>query len=188
VRNPSDLPGNSPRIPKLKIRKPGRGRIVIIAVVAVLLLLILSARSLSTFYINVLWHRSLGRSDVYWGVLGTKWMLIGAFALVFAVLLWVNLAIADRMAPVSVPDSQEQRALAQLRILLRKRRRLTRTLIAVVLGLIISLPASAQWQNWMMFRNHKSFGVDDPLFKNDVGFYVFRLPFASPSSQVFRTT
>jgi len=134
VRNPSDLPGNSPRIPKLRIRKPGRGRVAIIAVVAALLLLILSARSLSTFYINVLWHRSLGRTDVYWGILGTKWMLIGAFTLVFALLLWINLAIADRLAPVSVPDSQEQRALAQLRTLLRKRRRLTRTLIALILG------------------------------------------------------
>ena len=178
MRNPSDLPGNSPRVPRLKIRKPGRGRIAIIAVVAVLLALVLSARSLSTFYINVLWHRSLGRTDVYWGILGTKWMLIAAFGLVFALLLWVNMAIADRLAPMSVPDSQEQRALAQLRAALRKRRKITRTIIALVLGIIISLPAAAQWQNWMMFRNHKSFGVRDPLFKNDVGFYVFRLPFA----------
>jgi len=175
VRNPSDLPGNSPRVPRIKIRKPGRGRIAIIAVVAVLLVLVLSARSLSTFYINVLWHQSLGRSDIYWGILGTKWMLIAAFGLVFAVLLWINMAIADRLAPISVPDSQEQRALAQLRTALRKRRKLTRTLVALVLGLVISLPAAAQWQNWMMFRNHKSFGVKDPLFKNDVGFYVFRL-------------
>ncbi|NBP53970.1 MAG: UPF0182 family protein [Actinobacteria bacterium] len=178
MRNPSDLPGNSPRIPRLKIRKPGRGRIAIIVVVAFLLLLILSARSLSSFYINVLWHRSLGRTDVYWGIVGTKVALIGAFTLIFALLLWVNLAIADRIAPVSVPDSQEQRALAQLRTVLRKRRRLTRTVIAIILGLVISLPASAQWENWMMFRNHKSFGVDDPLFGNDVGFYVFRLPFS----------
>ena len=178
VRNPSDLPGNSPRVPRITIRKPGRGRIAIIVVFAVLLLLVLSAKSLSTFYVNVLWHQSLGRSDVYWGVVKAKALLVAMFAAVFAVVLWLNLLIADRLAPLSVPDSQEQRALTQLRAVFRKRRVLTRTIVAVVLGVIVALPASAQWQNWMMFRNHKSFGQKDPLFKYDVGFYVFRLPFA----------
>ena len=179
VRNPSDLPDNSsPRVPRITIRKPGRGRIAIIVVFAVLLLLVLSAKSLSTFYVNVLWHQSLGRSDVYWGIVRAKAFLIAAFALVFAIVLWLNLLIADRLAPLSIPDSQEQRALTQLRAVFRKRRILTRTIIAVVLGIIVALPASAQWQNWMMFRNHMSFGTKDPLFKYDVGFYVFRLPFA----------
>ncbi len=179
MRNPSDLPGNSsPRVPRITIRKPGRGRIIIIAVFAILLLLVLSAKSLSTFYVNVLWHQSLGRSDIYWGIVRTKVFLVAAFAFVFAVVLWLNLLIADRVAPGVIPDSQEQRALAQLRTVFRKRRVLVRTLIAVVLGIIVALPASAQWQEWMMFRNHKSFGVKDPLFKNDVGFYVFRLPFS----------
>ncbi|MEY2627356.1 MAG: hypothetical protein RJB08_1115, partial [Actinomycetota bacterium] len=179
VRNPSDLPDNSsPRVPRITIRKPGRGRIAIIVVFAVLLLLVLSAKSLSTFYVNVLWHQSLGRSDVYWGIVRAKAFLIAAFALVFAIVLWLNLSIADRLAPLSIPDSQEQRALTQLRAVFRKRRILTRTIIAVVLGIIVALPASAQWQNWMMFRNHMSFGTKDPLFKYDVGFYVFRLPFA----------
>ena len=163
-------------MPKIRIRKPGRGRIAIIAVFAVLLVLVLSARSLSAFYVNVLWHRSIGRTDVYWGILRAKFLLVGAFTLVFAVVLWVNLLIADRLAPLSVPDSQEQRALGQLRSLMRKRRVLTRTLIALVLGLVVSLPAAAQWQSWMMFRNHKSFGIKDPQFNTDIGFYVFRLP------------
>ena len=28
-----------------------------------------------------------------------------------------------------------------------------------------------------MFRNSKSFGISDPRFGNDVGFYMFKLPF-----------
>jgi uncharacterized membrane protein (UPF0182 family) len=160
------------------MRKPGRGRIVIIVAVAVLLLLILSARSLSSFYVNVLWHQSVDRTDVFWGVIRSKATLVGIFSAVFAVLLWINMSIADRLAPVVVPDSQEQRALEQLRAAFRKRRRLTRTFIAVILGALVGLPAAAQWENWLMFRNHQSFGEKDPLFKYDVGFYVFRLPFA----------
>ena len=65
-------------MPKFRIRKPGRGRIAIIAVFAVLLVLVLSARSLSAFYVNVLWHRSIGRTDVYWGIPRAKFLLVGA--------------------------------------------------------------------------------------------------------------
>jgi len=178
VRNPSDLPGNTPRRPRLSVKKPGRGRIIIIVAVAALLALILSARSLSSFYVNVLWYQSVQRTDVFWGVIQSKALLVGAFSLVFAVLLWINMSIADRLAPLAVPDSQEQRALSQLRDAFRKRRRLTRTSVSVILGVLVGLPAAAQWEQWLMFRHHQSFGDTDPLFKYDIGFYVFRLPFA----------
>jgi uncharacterized membrane protein (UPF0182 family) len=43
---------------------------------------------------------------------------------------------------------------------------------------MVGLPAITQWQDWLLFRNHQSFGVTDPLFGQDIGFFVFRLPFA----------
>ena len=173
----SGQPGGIPRLPRITLRKPNRGRILIAVAVGALLLLFLSAKSLSAFYVNVLWHNALNRSDVLWGILGTKALLIGLFSVVFAALLWLNMSIADRLAPLQVPDSQEQRALAQLRIVLSKYRRLTRTGISIVLGLLVGLPAAAHWEQWLMFRNSQSFGITDPLFKEDIGFYVFQLPF-----------
>jgi len=176
--SPAGQPGNIPRLPRINLRKPSRGRIVIAVVVAALLLLFLSAKSLSAFYVNVLWHRGLSRTDVLWGILGTKGLLIAMFSTIFAVLLWISLLIADRLAPLQIPDSQEQRAIAQLRTVYKQHRFLVRTLVAVVLGILIGLPAAARWQEWLMFRNSQSFGIVDPLFKEDVGFYVFKLPFA----------
>ena len=140
-------------------------------------MLFLSAKSLSSFYVNVLWHQAIGRTDVLWGILGAKGILIGVFSLVFAILLLVNMAVADRLAPAIVPDSDEQRTLIPLRAALKKRRKLVRTLLAVVLGGLIGLPAAAQWEQWLLFRNNQKFGVIDPLFKKDIGFYVFQLPF-----------
>jgi len=43
---------------------------------------------------------------------------------------------------------------------------------------MLGLPASSQWQEWLMFRHRQAFPTGDPLFKANVGFYVFRLPFA----------
>lgn len=53
-----------------------------------------------------------------------------------------------------------------------------RIALAAVVGLMLGLPAAAEWQNWLMFRNRQAFAVGDPQFKANVGFYVFRLPFA----------
>lgn len=157
--------------------KPNRGRVVIAVVIAIFIVLFLSAKSLSSFYVNVLWHQAIGRTDVLWGILGAKGLLIGIFSLVFAILLWANMAVADRLAPDNVPDSDEQRTLIPLRAALKKRRKLVRTLLAVVLGGLIGLPAAAQWEQWLLFRNNQKFGVIDPLFNKDIGFYVFQLPF-----------
>lgn len=157
--------------------KPNRGRVVIAVVIAIFIVLFLSAKSLSSFYVNVLWHQAIGRTDVLWGILGAKGLLIGIFSLVFAILLWANMAVADRLAPDNVPDSDEQRTLIPLRAALKKQRKLVRTLLAVVLGGLIGLPAAAQWEQWLLFRNNQKFGVIDPLFNKDIGFYVFQLPF-----------
>lgn len=175
--NSSSSPFGIPRLPRIKIGRPNRGRIVIAVVIAIVVVLFLSAKSLSSFYVNVLWHQAIGRTDVLWGILGAKGLLIGIFSLVFAILLLVNMAVADRLAPAIVPDSDEQRTLIPLRAVLKKRRKLVRTLLAVVLGGLIGLPAAAQWEQWLLFRNNQKFDVIDPLFNKDIGFYVFQLPF-----------
>ena len=46
-----------------------------------------------------------------------------------------------------------------------------------MLALIGASGTIGQWNNWILFRHGGSFGVTDPQFHKDVGFYVFKLPF-----------
>jgi hypothetical protein len=39
--------------------------------------------------------------------------------------------------------------------------------------------AAGEWESYLRFANTLPFGVQDPIFQKDVGFYVFRLPFLS---------
>ncbi|NDD71642.1 MAG: UPF0182 family protein, partial [Actinobacteria bacterium] len=182
MRNPSDLP-RSPRSPRSSGGggfRPGffkRGRTIWSAILAVFVVGGISVRSLADFYVDVLWHNVVGRSDVFWGVLTTKIVLGAVFVAIFAVVALVNLWLADRLAPNNVPVSLEQRALAGYRELIATRKWLVRVVVSFVLGLLVGLPASAQWQDWLLFRNSQAFGVSDPLFSRDVSFYVFKLPF-----------
>ena len=44
-------------------------------------------------------------------------------------------------------------------------------------GLVLGLGAAGWWEDWLLFANRQSFGVTDPVFSNDIGFYVFQVPF-----------
>ncbi|MBA2725406.1 MAG: UPF0182 family protein, partial [Actinobacteria bacterium] len=48
---------------------------------------------------------------------------------------------------------------------------------ALVVGLLAGIGASTAWQTVLLFLNRTPFGVNDPQFNKDIGFYVFELPF-----------
>ncbi|MFM7897812.1 MAG: UPF0182 family protein, partial [Actinomycetota bacterium] len=177
------IPGDLPRRPSFPggggftFRRPRRSRIILSVVLIAVVALFASGRSVASFYIDVLWHQSLGRTDVFWGVLLTRLGLATAFTLVFAVVLAVNMWIADRLRPEFVPATPQERALAGYRQLTSRRRWTLRAIVALLLGFMIGSPAAAQWQDWALFRNTVPFGLKDPLFSQDVSFYLMRLPF-----------
>ncbi|MEY4079952.1 MAG: hypothetical protein RL430_382 [Actinomycetota bacterium] len=181
MSNPNDVPPRRPgppNFPKLTFRRPSKGRLLVSSIIAVVLVLLFSARGLSSFFVNLLWFDSVGRSDVYWGILRSKVELAVIFTVGCAVFLWVNLMLADRLAPLTLPNTPEDLAVMKFREVTARHRGKLRTAVALLIGLMLGLPASGQWEQWMMFRNRQAFSVGDPQFKANVGFYVFRLPFA----------
>jgi uncharacterized membrane protein (UPF0182 family) len=92
-------------------------------------------------------------------------------------LLALNMWIADRLRPNTLPATPQERALVGFRSLSERRAWSLRLIVAAVLGFLVGSPAAAQWQDWALFRNSVSFGTKDPLFDQDVSFYVMRLPF-----------
>ena len=138
--------------------------------------LLLSARFLSSFYVEYLWHQSVGRTDVFWGVIGAKLTMFVLFAGTFIVLALLNLIIADRLAPTTF-SANTHPLVERFHEFFGHRMRLFRFAVAIIFGLLFAAPAISRWQDWLMFRNSKSFGISDRYFGNDVGFYMFKLPF-----------
>lgn len=172
MRTPSDLPPRQTRTPRMG----DRGRWVLIVSAVLLVVFLLSARTLSGFYIDYLWHGSVDRSDVFWGVIGSKVFLFVVAAAVFITIAVINLLIADRLAP-STFSANMHPIVERFHEIFGRRLRLVRYGVAVLFGILFALPASGRWQDWLLFRNSQSFGVRDPQFDNDIGFYIFQLPF-----------
>ena len=139
---------------------------------------LIASRFLAGFYVDYLWYDSVGRSDVFWGELTAKLTLFGLFAGTFIVVAVLNLLIADRLAPTTF-SANVHPLVERFHTFFGRRLRLVRFAIAIVIGLLAALPTMGRWQDWLMFRNSKSFGINDPHFNNDVGFYMFKLPFVT---------
>ena len=180
MRNPSDLPRRQTAGGGgFRVQRPSRARLFLTLIIGIVVALVLSARSIAGFWVDVLWHDSVGQLDVFWTLLLTKAGLGATFVAAMVAILVLNMWIADRLRPVSIPRSPEEQALSVYRDLSDRRRLWLRLVVSLVLGLMVGLPAMTQWQEWMLFVNHQSFGASDPLFSRDIGFYVFRLPFAT---------
>ena len=171
MRRSSDLPVDAPRR-----RITGRG--VLIGLGAFFIFVLVFGRAIARFYVDFLWHDALDRGDVFWGVLGAKVTLFVAFFLVFLLVAALNLFIADRTAPQSFPANVHP-YVERFHELFGRRLKLVRYGIAVVFALLLALPAVSLWQEWLLFRNAREFGIADAQFGADVGFYVFQLPFLS---------
>jgi uncharacterized membrane protein (UPF0182 family) len=50
-------------------------------------------------------------------------------------------------------------------------------LITVAIAAVFAMGFYTQWDTYLRFRYGGSFGLSDPIFGIDLGFYIFRLPF-----------
>ncbi len=157
----------------------GRGRTWLIAGGVLLFILLTSLRGIAGFYTDFLWFESLGFEGVFTGVLGAKIALAVIFIGLFFLAMWANLLIAERLAPKFRPPGPEEEMIERFEDLVGERQGLLRVLISLFFAFTVGVGASDQWEEWILFTNGSDFGIDDPQFGTDIGFYVFRLPFLS---------
>ena len=148
-------------------------------VAAIVFVGILTVRSIATFWTDYLWFADLGQTRTWRTLILTRVWLVLAATAIAAILFWVNLAVADRLSPRtrSLTGSPDEELLERFQEWVSPRERLVRFAVAGFFGLMVGLGASVWWQDWLLFRHGGQFGITDPIFGNDVGTYVFQLPF-----------
>ena len=154
-----------------------RARWWLIGFVVVLIILLISLRSLANIYTDSLWFDSVNYHQVFSTLLVIKLGLFGVFGAIFFAVLWVNLVVCDRIAGHDIVLAQDDELVRRYQQYVRPYAGRIYIALAFVLALIGASGTISQWNNWILFRHGGSFGVTDPQFHKDIGFYVFKLPF-----------
>ena len=171
MRTPQDVP------PRAAKPRTGRARWWIAGVIVVVIVLLASLRTLATLYTDSLWFTSVGFHPVWSTLLAIKVGLFASFGALFFFLLWVNLVIGDRMAQRSASVGPEDELVRRYQRTVHPYAGRMYAALSFVVALIAASGTVGQWNNWLLFTHATSFGVKDPQFGMNVGFFVFTLPF-----------
>ncbi|MBG0561768.1 UPF0182 family membrane protein [Actinoplanes aureus] len=156
-------------------RMSRRGRVTVGVLVGVFILFTLLGWGIDA-YSDYLWFSEVEKTSVFSGVLLTKLTLFVVIGALMALVVGGNLYLAYRLRPLLRPHSAEQATLERYRMILAPRLGTWIAVVSLIIGFFAGLSAQARWNDWMLFRNGGDFGVTDPQFQVDIGFYIFDYP------------
>jgi uncharacterized membrane protein (UPF0182 family) len=158
-------------------RGGGRRRVSPLTITFVVLFILASVLvSLSGFYADLLWFRSVDYVNVWQTTLFTKIYLFIGFGLITATFVTANIFIAFRRRPIYVPVAVEADNLERYRAQLEPIRKFAGIGIFLALFYFAGTSATRLWQEWLLFTNSTNFGTVDPQFGKDISFFAFKLP------------
>ncbi|MGQ0649763.1 MAG: UPF0182 family membrane protein [Gemmatimonadaceae bacterium] len=145
-----------------------------IAAITAVVVALLSVPLFSGFYADFWWFQEIGYQVVFVRELATRIALFFGVGLAVAAVLYGNLRFAQRGA-IPEPFAIQVGNTEQKVDLTAGIRRLSRP-IAIAVAVFFGLGSSAAWDRLLLFTQQTPFGISDPIFGRDVGFYVFTLP------------
>jgi len=157
-------------------RRPRRPAGPLVPTLLVLVVLAALVSMLAGFWTDLLWYRSVGFGSVFTTRLGTQILLFFVGLAVAGGLVWGSLHTAYRTRPFYIPSTPAQQSLEQYRSAIEPIRKIAMIVIPLFLGGLAALTMAGNWKAYLLWRNGGSFGVTDPQFGKDAGFYVFTLP------------
>ncbi len=158
-----------PRPPAKRGWTADRVALIMVGVLALFILINIS----KGLYTEWLWFTSLGYGSVYTTILKTKALVFFSAATIFGILFLGNLVLATRLTPKTEAHFWPWAIVRQLQPTLRFSVILGTALLSLIFGLV----AQGNWEVVLRFFNGQPFGIADPVFHREIGFYVFSLPF-----------
>jgi uncharacterized membrane protein (UPF0182 family) len=157
-------------------RQPHQGGkgVVLAVVLFVVVLLIWRMTGMITDWF---WFQEVGYEKIFTVTLLAQLAAAVVFGVAFFIIVYINLFLASRLSDRIQLVHREGAILfppwgvdtVTLKWLILSG--------SAVFSLFAALQATSQWENLLRFFNATPFGVSDPLFGRDIGFYVFQLPF-----------
>jgi hypothetical protein len=146
----------------------------------ILFIIIIGILSVSLQFVVLItdwfWFQEVGYQNIFYTTLFTKIKTAALFGISFFVIIYLNLFWAVRLSSRIFVVDRDNTIQAPWEIESKKLQILV-LIVSIVLALFAASHGAGQWENFLLFINATPFGISDPLFNKDIGFYIFRLPF-----------
>jgi len=155
------------------LKRPPKVAAIIAAIIAVLLFF---GPMLVGMYTDWRWFGSIDYRSVFTTAIIARIVLFIIFGLVAAAVVWAAGFFAWRGRPDSLDMGDLNSPVYQYRQSIEKSMGVLFKVIPAIVGIIAGFIGQSHWRDVMLFLNGQDFGVQDPQFHHDLGFYTFSLP------------
>lgn len=159
--------------PAAPLKRPPKVAAIIAAIIAVLLFF---GPMLVGMYTDWRWFGSIDYRSVFTTAIIARIVLFIIFGLVAAAVVWAAGFFAWRGRPDSLDMGDLNSPVYQYRQSIEKSMGVLFKVIPAIVGIIAGFIGQSHWRDVMLFLNGQDFGVQDPQFHHDLGFYAFSLP------------
>jgi hypothetical protein len=163
----------------LKSQPARPSRRIIFVLFAIAALILFSGRTALSYWVDLLWFRSLGYSEVFWKSQGIAWGIFFGFAAATFLVLYGAFSLLKRAHagdlpgnhtiyiggnPINLPVAPVLHAIA--------------IIVALLISLATGAAMQAQWPTFALYwyAPHSTGAVIDPIFNLPLNFYLFTLP------------
>ena len=163
---------------------PNRLLLIVTATLVVVFVLLGLALVFNNFVVNLLWFKSLGYEPYFWYRLLYRYVLFTAATLFFFLIFFLNFWIGAKHLGVKAPSRAIVGSGARGRWRERLQRFQGRSLVlylplSLALAAIVALPLYLHWERALLYFASQSAGMDDPVYGQDITWYLFSLPIYS---------
>jgi len=165
------LESRGPRDPRLR-----RKLIVVLIVIAAIFF---AAKTALSYWVDLLWFRSLGYADVFWTSWRLQWGIFALFAVATFAILYGAFSALKRASQDSLPSARQillggQPVNLSIEPVLRIVGFFGSLLVAVLTG-------TAMMEDWptlalFWYAPHAAGSIADPIFGRPLNFFLFTLP------------
>lgn len=139
-------------------------------------LLLVAAPFLVNYYTDWMWFGEVDYRGVFTTKLVTRIVLFLIFFVFAASIVWVAGFLAFRNRPHTLDAFEVDSPIHGYRRMVEESLRKVLVGLPLLVGVMAGIAGQASWQTVSLFLHRQSFGVTDPQFGLDLGFYAFTLP------------
>lgn len=133
------------------------------------------------FFVDLWWFRSLELEGYFWLRILYRFFFSGGVTLLFFSIFFFHFWIASSYLGLNPPDDvlfnsdKRQRFQAFADVFMNGSTKFY-TPLSLVLAIIVAIPFYSQWQIALLFFFGDHAGIKEPVFENDISFYLLNYP------------